>query len=66
MRRLYYVVMVLHAWVDQETTLRIPVAPTMEDGSMAFLPVFDSEERAEAAYPGKDRIVIAVNQEEEQ
>jgi len=58
----YHVVMVLQKWVDQETALGHSMAPTMGDGSIAFLPVFDTAERAEAEYPGRSRMVIAATE----
>ena len=58
-RTVYHVVLAIQVWADQETTLGLPIARTMGDGSVAFLPVFDTAEAAEAAYPGQQHVMIA-------
>ena len=50
-----YIVMNLRVWANQKlepsTLFQLSIAPTMADGSFAFLPVFRSREEAEREYP---------------
>lgn len=46
-----FVVLMFCEWKSVETALGIPLSVKMEDGSVGFLPVFETREEAQAEYP---------------
>lgn len=55
---IYYVALVLKKWDSIETNIGFSLASKMDDGSIGYLPVFDTEDEAKAAYP--DHVITQI------
>lgn len=55
----YFVAFHFCLWSRADTNLNLPLAERMDDGSVGFLPVYETREEAEAANPGARVLEIA-------
>lgn len=54
----FYTLMRLRLWKDESTQFGLKLAVRMPDGSVGYLPVYDTPEAVHTAYPDADILVI--------
>jgi len=64
----YYMRMAVIAWESIELTANLPFSVTVDmkspDGSIGFLPAFESREAFDAAYPGERPAIVQTVEKE--
>lgn len=59
----FWVVMVHCQWRSMETSIGLDLASKMSDGSVGYLPVYETREEAEEAHPGQQILPIRERKE---
>lgn len=56
--RVFFVAQVSCWWEDQEMNVPYPFSRKMDDGMVGFMPIYETEEEAKAAWPDSQILMI--------